>query len=150
MTDPQPGDGPVEEPVRRSLGCAGCGDCCDPVYLDPYFAAKVDDARARAERGEPVVPEAGSDSLPFILEHWTEIDRTDGGASYSCDRFDPVTRQCGDHEARPDVCRRFPWYDEEPRADLFPPDSRCSYLLEVPRWQRPDARPLIPITPVAG
>jgi Fe-S-cluster containining protein len=137
--------------TRASLGCARCGDCCDPVHLDPDNAAKVGAIRLRrATEGVPA-DLSPTDSATFIQEHWTELDVTPGGTTYSCDQFDPVSRQCMVHESRPDVCRGYPWYDDEVKTgDRFGEVDRCSYLLELaPHERPPGARPLIPIT-VAG
>jgi Fe-S-cluster containining protein len=33
---------------------------------------------------------------------------------YTCDRYDPDTRQCTDFDNRPKMCREYPWTDAEP------------------------------------
>lgn len=131
-----------------SLGCAACGGCCDPVHLGVSQRDTLDRWRQYvADGGEP--PEPGYD-LAFILAHWHEISRYDGGARYRCDRFDADTRQCTAHEDRPPVCRDFPFYDRpgDVRALGFPGDEpACSYWLDVPAADRPEGvRPLIPLT----
>lgn len=85
------------------------------------------------------------EDVDFMLEHWTPVEgRTD---RYSCDQFDAQARMCRAQQAKPPVCRDYPWYLAEPapeRAAALPP--QCSYLLDVPPDLRPDgARPLIPI-----
>lgn len=134
-----------------SLGCARCGDCCDPVHLAPRVAARL---RAAAERLGDVWtvtdddPDLDDPSLLFAAAHWTEIGPSrDGGAVYRCAFFDAETRECTAHDKRPPVCRDFPWYGQEPTwwaAESV--HRRCSYLLDLPASDRPaDARPLIPI-----
>jgi Fe-S-cluster containining protein len=121
-----------------SLGCARCGDCCDPVVLTPENAAVLTDPPPTADRY----------NLDFAAEHWhPRGQRPDGHLEYTCDQFDPDTRLCRAGDARPPVCAHYPWYGAGPTphraADLYP---RCSYLLDVPAADRPQgARPLIPI-----
>jgi Fe-S-cluster containining protein len=92
----------------------------------------------------------------FMAQHWHPAGawRTDSGESkldLRCDAFDPVTRLCTAREARPPVCRDYPWYGGDPvtsgrAAELY---GVCSYLADVPPSSRPEgSRPLIPITPV--
>jgi len=131
-----------------SLGCARCGSCCDPVHLDPSNRALIDGCRDGTKIAAP------GGSAEFILAHWTEIERRDTGATYSCDRYDPDTRACTAHEDRPPVCRNYPWYDDDTDPEALrkraPQVNRCcSFLLDVPPADRgPDARPLIPVTVV--
>lgn len=130
-----------------SLGCARCGDCCDPVHLAVDQRDLVDRWREYVADGGQQ-PQAGSD-IAFILAHWTELEHKDIGTTYRCAFFDPDTRMCTAHDQRPPVCRDFPFYDQpgnpqnlESRAD----GPWCSYWLDVPPADRPaDARPLIPI-----
>lgn len=123
-----------------TLGCARCGDCCDPVVMPPDF--------------DPMAVEAKPDShaaadLAFIRQHWTRRrPRDEQDSHWTCDRFDASARACTAYGDRPPICRNFPWYRDGPtpqRArNLAHP--RCSYLLDVPPADRPDgARPLIPI-----
>ena len=94
MTEPL-GDHLAPGSQRDSLGCARCGDCCNPVHLD------------------------GDNALI-----------------------------CTAHDARPDVCREFPWYGDVIKTGArFSATTRCSYLLDIAPHERPEgARPLIPIT----
>lgn len=127
-----------------TVGCARCGDCCDPVYLSADQAELVEQWRRYVAAGGQPTP--GSD-VTFILDHWQPLERRDTGTRYRCDRFDPVHRTCGAHEDRPDVCSGFPWYGEEPTREAAGEIARtCSYLFDVPADQRPaGARPLIPL-----
>jgi Fe-S-cluster containining protein len=90
----------------------------------------------------------------FITQHWHPLSAwTDEDGTWlqmRCDMFDPDSRLCTAREARPPVCRGFPWYGDGPCAgragELL---SHCSYLADVPPGQRPpESRPLIPLTPV--
>lgn len=95
-----------------------------------------------------------AETRAFAAEHWHRRDTADedGWVAFDCDQFDRGTRLCRAGDARPPVCRRFPWYGDGPggerAASLFP---WCSYLLDVPAAQRPEgSRPLIPIEVVRG
>lgn len=120
--------------------CNGCGACCQPVIL-PYSPADI------AIHGQRLDPE----TVAFYHEHLTPMSRADGRAIvgswsggyseifdgerwvllaafyYQCDRYDPVSKQCGDYEHRPSMCRDYPWYGDLPDpqqaapADLLVP-----------------------------
>jgi Fe-S-cluster containining protein len=144
-----------------SLGCAGCGDCCDndlnaPLALVQRVVANPDDFNASA------VADA-----QFITEHWLPDGEVtygpDGGGwvHMVCDRFDPLHRRCGDYENRPRICSGFPMYPEDEADNVTPLDilkmraqrmsGRCSYQLDIPPdLRRPGARPLIPVTVLRG
>lgn len=128
-----------------SLGCArGCGDCCDPVHLTFDQRDRMDYWRDVVEDFWNGAQPDPAGSLPFMLAHWHEFERYDGGARYRCDRFDPETRECTAHEDRPPVCSDYPWYGDDPVPGVT--GGRCSYLLDLPPDQRPEgSRPLIPI-----
>lgn len=128
------------------LGCARCGSCCNPAFLAPDEAAKVDKARDYLAAGGE--HEFTVDSIPFILDHWHELGRDEDGVRYECDQYDPATRSCTAHENRPQVCRGFPWYGDDPSPERAATLARgCSFLFEVPPTERgAHARPLIPIT----
>lgn len=146
-----------------SLGCAGCGDCCDQIFLpaDRDMAAII----AAAGDGFEVPADVLADAT-FILEHWTPrtaepgepVIGPDGSehTRYDCDRYDPVHARCGDYANRPPVCRGFPWYGADPVERLshiagLHPHPRCSYLLDVPAALRPEgSRPLIPLEVLRG
>lgn len=133
-----------------SLGCANCGSCCNPVRLDVENRDGMDQWRRYLDAGGDELPTPGTDA-EFVMEHLTEIARNDNGATYSCDRYDPVHSRCTAHEDRPKMCRDFPWYNgSDPdtlRKDAPILYRSCSYLLDVPPVDRgPDARPLIPIS----
>lgn len=123
----------------RSLGCARCGTCCDPVYLAPESAEKLRETGPRADTA----------TIAFAREHWHQRAESPvpDHLAFDCDQFDPDTRLCAAGKDRPPVCSQYPWYRDGPiaqRAIDLPP--HCSYLLDVPRAHRPEgARPLIPI-----
>lgn len=125
-----------------------CGACCDPVHLDWLQRDKVDQWRDWFAEHPDDPPPPGSDQA-FILAHWDEYERYDGGARYRCDRFDPDTRQCTAHDDRPDVCRNFPFYGrpgDGAQLEVNPDGASCSYWADVPPDLRLDGvRPLIPI-----
>lgn len=116
--------------------CGRCGDCCERIHLG-YGADKVFDSLARNWE------QHGDDALDqkFILTHWNliEVAETDGQEDplFSCDFFDPATRQCGAYDQRPPVCQNFPWYDHGVDADpgeTLPwghRSTRCTFLADV-------------------
>lgn len=122
-----------------SLGCARCGDCCDPVLLRPENVAALEDATTVGDE----------ETKAFAAKHWHrrgDVDE-DGWVAYDCDHFDTETRLCTAGEDRPPVCRYYPWYLDGPTpgraAGLHP---QCSYLLDVPPADRPEGSyPLIPV-----
>jgi hypothetical protein len=159
-----------------TAGCAGCGSCCDPVILNDetyeqlgkYWTSTalegVPDPRSDEnwaawrevgytdDQREATITcyLPGSDyraDADFITEHWHPL----GDGEYRCDRFDPARRGCMAYADRPPVCRNYPWYGREPWASDTDPPSRCSYLADLPRPDRPEgARPLIPLLVVNG
>ncbi|HVU74745.1 MAG TPA: YkgJ family cysteine cluster protein [Mycobacteriales bacterium] len=110
--------------------CSACGDCCDPVWF-PLGAADVRQGAVTARTD----PHAAN--LTFAAAHWraTGAVDADGRHAYTCDAFDAQTRLCTAHEARPPVCRGYPWYGKPPtRVEPALPD-RCSHhadLVDLP------------------
>lgn len=126
-----------------SLGCAGCGDCCDPVHLAPDVVANVDYWRELAE--DAWAGAAPTGDVAWVLVHLVDgRPAVDGGVSYRCDRFDPDARACTAYDERPDMCSKFPAYIGVVEPRICPPS--CSYLLDVDPADRPaNSRPLIPL-----
>ena len=130
-----------------SLGCARCGDCCDPVGLSPDIQDVI-----WPLPGEEMVGDLDP-SIRFALHHWVAYEGPlrEGWTmrGYRCDRFNTISRLCEAYDERPPVCNEFPWYGDAEgdaaRSAALPP--RCSYALDTaPPNRRADARPLIPIT----
>jgi hypothetical protein len=118
-----------------ALGCAQCGDCCQniPCNIHPDL------------KGAP-----GSDvetNIRFIRDHWTRSGtHPDGTHLWNCDQFDPVHRLCLAQDAKPPICRDYPWYHGKIGFLSENLQPKCSYLLDVPPDRRPArARPLIPV-----
>ena len=67
---------------------------------------------------------------------------------WTCDAYDPGHQECTAHDARPPLCRGFPWYGDGPSAERAGRVHReCSYLADLPPGDRPEgSRPLIPLT----
>lgn len=125
-----------------TASCAACGSCCDPVTIEAGVFLGCT-ARARSE-------EPASENDLFIAQHWHPLygwpEEPSTWIAVRCDAFDPVTRLCTAHEARPPVCSRFPWYGGTPEPGRLP-YLHCSYQADIPPGERdPDARPLIPVT----
>jgi Fe-S-cluster containining protein len=102
--------------------CSCCGDCCDPVWF-PLGPADVRQGAVTA-RAEPHAA-----NLAFAARHWhpTGAVDADGRHAYACDAFDRTSRLCTAHDARPPICRGYPWYGGPPSwsEPALPP--RCSY-----------------------
>ena len=159
----------------RALGCTRCGSCCDPVLLTPNAADVLakwadidgipdpkDDEKWVLwlavgwidEQRDSAIHHYHSDSGnryagEFAAEHWRlrgEPDE-DGWVRYDCDQFDPATRLCAAGDARPPVCKGYPWYGDGPTAERAESlHGHCSYLLDVAPEARPEgSRPLIPV-----
>lgn len=127
--------------------CNGCGRCCDPVAL-PYRVAGM---------GPEQIALIDPGDRDWVLNHLTEIrPRRDGLAMvrdymrdgmtwglgldgrmaevvtffYSCDFYDPETREGLAYDERPDVCSDYPWYGMPPDASkAIPPD--CEFNLDI-------------------
>jgi Fe-S-cluster containining protein len=166
---PVQGERKRQDSVEGSLGCAGCGDCCERISIGTTLhdmrASMSGNGGAGTSRpqhwdGEPegslptrpkygLRKGEGAREAAFILQHWhpTGEVRWVGGVVQqilSCDQFDPVHRRCMAHETRPRVCSDFPFYGGEPRANMR--EINCSYYLDVKPEDRPEgSRPLIPI-----
>lgn len=108
--------------------CNKCGDCCDPVYLYGGSEKLVRDfLEAKPDREKDPV------DRDFIWYNWTRIaDNGPDGGIYECKAFDRNTRTCTAHEDRPDVCRRFPWYDKPPRESMLRDLPNCSFRADLP------------------
>jgi Fe-S-cluster containining protein len=160
-----------------SAGCAGCGDCCERIWLNtdprPWSTAalagvpdpRTDDGWAywleNVRQSDRPLTEADRETVlrsydpagthranaDFVAAHFAET--CDG--HWTCDAYDPEHGACTVYEDRPPLCAGFPWYAEGPVPDpreRLP--RRCSYLADLPPADRgPDARPLIPLA-VAG
>lgn len=158
-----------------TAGCAGCGDCCDPVLtgwtLDELFdKAAVWEASPDPERDLPGFTAWARENRPdmpllealttrkellhnayFILDHWSDLHHPGaedwpGRHAYLCDAFDPVLRACTAYQDRPPVCSGYPWYGHEPRERQLHP--ACSYNADVPGHSMVGV--LIPITPTTS
>jgi Fe-S-cluster containining protein len=126
--------------------CNGCGCCCDPVVIPHSPTTLANGVSAQV---------AGPELVAWMREHLTPIKRSVGirlaGAQglghqtdaiiggvpvsllswfWSCDLYDPATRQCTDWEHRPDICRGYPWYDEPPDPTKRLP-LECSYRTDI-------------------
>lgn len=118
--------------------CSKCGDCCRAIRI----------AGTKAEI-QATYPDDNEDKI-FILEHWHEISEEEAerrvpglggvnkygnrGSYFECDAFDSEHNLCGAHEARPPVCRGFPWYKEYGlgvSGETLIPFKQCSFWLDV-------------------
>ena len=125
------------------MPCTGCrvkGDetnpapnCCENIVVgDRADLIRSAAAILRADLDGRGVE--GDRSSAFIMTHW-HVSHYEEGTDlpvYQCDVFDPVTRQCTEHDTRPDVCRRYPAYGddywERVEWERYP---RCGYVAEM-------------------
>lgn len=116
--------------------CNMCGKCCEAIRLN---------------MSPDEMSYGNSKDLFFVRRHWHPIAEPDAFAInpvlrlqaeaaivpspryyYTCDMYDKATKRCMAHDERPDVCSRYPWYDNDEGA----PDSEfmswysptCDYI----------------------
>ena len=108
--------------------CSRCGDCCENIPLN------TNKRLVREWLRNPELSDDNRANSEFILAHWrggrraSKDGRTKG---WTCDQFDSASRLCLAHDARPPLCRRFPWYDNEPTAEKLADLPRCSFWADV-------------------
>lgn len=136
--------------VPGSLGCAGCGDCCEQILITRNQA---DFTAALAHRSGRVAGRWARDAA--FVQKWMrptgDVVREGKVVKqvWTCDAFDPVGRRCTQHAARPIMCSGYPFYGAAPGKGVR--DLRCSYWLDVAPADRPEGtRPLIPLTVLGG
>ena len=140
---------PLRATVRRvSLGCAKCGACCDPVFIDyDVWAGAVADARRYGADGQEVQPRGQWANRIFIAASMRPVGARNGQVMLECRFYDREHAMCRAYDDRPPLCSGYPWYGDEPSSHAHELGLSCSYLLDVPPAERPeDARPLIPLT----
>lgn len=106
--------------------CAGCGICCDPVWLSMPMVEKAFRAGA-----------SDSYDAQFIREHLTFLEVGDRPMiGFTCDAF--VDGRCTAYEARPKMCSEYPFYGRAP--ETAPLNSTCTFHDQVP------GRRVLPLT----
>lgn len=133
-----------------SLGCARCGDCCNPVKIEFGTWVRAVGYGRRYGAGNIADDDRGywADAV-FLASRCRPVGVRDDQVLLECANWDGEHSRCRDYENRPPVCRNFPWYGREPGDENTMIESRCSYLLDVPPDQRSEgSRPLIPLTVV--
>ena len=141
------------------MDCAGCGSCCDPVWLE-LDALELATLLARMQAGARVSSADGEANLRFIGEHMVPLAEqpetyldggpaaTSGHTAWSCDRYDPVAKLCTAHDDRPPICRGWPWYGDPPYAMSSMP-GECSHQWDREPGERgPLPGRLLPLWPV--
>jgi Fe-S-cluster containining protein len=123
--------------------CARCGACCERIY----YSDTPEEIDHRAEGGEGIGEWSRYDAQ-FIRYYWRGADDGNGNIVYSCDAYDPIARTCMQHENRPQVCRGFPWYGDEPNAKAIRPFKHCSFWADLPRERWPEGVVPLPDPPV--
>lgn len=111
--------------------CARCGDCCDPVLL-PADAAEVVFGGLKGYGPGTDWYRKHLHFRRFRGEHQLTRDvLLSAAVEFDCDYFDQDTRQCMAYDDRPAMCRNYPFYGREPKADSTM-GGRCSFLADVP------------------
>lgn len=121
-----------------------CGMCCRAIRLqispdelkrrvckDEYLrtisdSAKLWDSEFVYLFWEPITLEEALNINPH-LKTWKEYDEA---YYYTCTKFDSKTNKCSIHEKRPDVCSRYPWYDQQPFKEYnwYFYSDKCGYI----------------------
>jgi Fe-S-cluster containining protein len=117
----------------------GCGSCCDPVVLpftkfdmaaNPAFSAE--DRRWVLDDLQPMARREAYAKRPDLRDR-AMVDQRGRPATpvfFRCRHFDPESRACTAYEARPPVCRGFPWYDRPPSEHALLPPA-CAFRDEL-------------------
>lgn len=125
--------------------CNGCGACCDPITYD----RSPTEIKQAAASGDEEAQWMLDNTTPLSVREGTALHRdySDGttllspdgkggftlvGAAffYACRHFDADTRQCGNYENRPSMCRQWPWYGSPPNPMKFLP-TPCSFRADL-------------------
>ncbi len=115
--------------------CNQCGACCRVLTLAQSPEELQATAAVTSVLGIP------SDAV-FAAKHWHPLTREEAlgrnafytrqlppdAHLYRCDQLGDDGR-CQAYEARPLVCRGYPWYGELPRPMALP-DADCSYAID--------------------
>lgn len=114
--------------------CARCGDCCDPVTLSAdtvelIFTAKFG-TPARGSQREWMRRHLRFRRFRGAYQLSRDVTLVPA-VEFDCDYFDRASRACTAYDDRPDMCRRYPFYGREPKADSTM-GGRCSFLADVP------------------
>jgi hypothetical protein len=122
--------------------CNGCGGCCHPFTLPigpgqlwgPEGNRVAEHEWMRAHL-TPMRRSEGRALQPWA-EGWDQYQDRDGRAQlrpghyYRCDNYDEETRRCTDYENRPDICRRYPWFNGVPVPGAQLPPT-CSFRADI-------------------
>lgn len=106
----------------------GCGSCCDLLTVSQRVAELI---------WGPVDPEV----LPardgeWIADNWEPLREASGGqVRLRCVSYDIEARACTTYDVRPDVCRRFPFYGDDPQTRFV--ENICGYQAELGRTVLP-------------
>lgn len=114
--------------------CKMCGSCCRAIHLEANMTPEFLKAQSAS----------GNEDARFILKNWQQIDvkqvfrlrsdldfselfrAMDAGTWWLCTLLDPGTNKCRSHDARPDVCKGFPFYGKLPHY-FTPYTYACGY-----------------------
>jgi Fe-S-cluster containining protein len=124
-------------PAAAPGECNGCGACCRVLTLEQSPAEIQGIAAITSVLGIP------SDHV-FAAAHWRPLTRDEAmqrnpfytarlpqdAHLYTCDQLGADGR-CLSYDARPLVCRGYPWYGEAPRAMALA-DPDCGYRVDRP------------------
>jgi Fe-S-cluster containining protein len=135
-----------------TAGCAACGHCCDPVFIDFDVWTQVMEKARRYDATEVELGDNWDDHL-FIAGHMRPVGASNGQVMLKCRFYDRDHQACGAYEKRPPLCRGYPWYGDDPVSSGRAANHmyrQCSYLADLPPSERPEgSRPLIPLAVTA-
>jgi len=129
--------------------CNSCGQCCEVIALS-YRPEQADVLRLRGEIPEDEAEWAKNCLVPMSRRKVKELQpdllhimvpppqliksRLEAGTTipyyYSCNNWNPETKQCMDYENRPSLCRGFPWFGKQPHRGKYLP-TQCSFRADV-------------------
>ena len=80
----------------------GCGQCCDPVHVNPLYRLRFILDHPHLEGVDP--------DFDWLVALQPADPADPASGRWRCPDFDSESRLCGRHETRPPVCRDFPYY----------------------------------------
>jgi len=113
--------------------CNKCGQCCEVIPLKYLKKDLYNNPHPDAQ---------------WILKHFRRISKVEArkrnsawsgkGIYYECDQYNWDSRECMPQDLKPDMCKKFPWYDKEPSAEFLIPFKKCSFWEDIPKNERPE------------
>lgn len=115
--------------------CSMCGDCCENIALNVDLGTLVNStASGQVNKSQPLggwYRDAAFIRANFIPTGEVRREGKRVKQVLKCLKFDTETRTCTAHNERPSLCRRYPWYDEDPKKGDTTMGGRCSFLADT-------------------